>query len=137
MSEFLGINLDSLTSYSIVLLIPEIIIFIIFKHDGAGWKYRFSSGQTISTSRVAIGIFVIVVILFFAGDEISAFIEDFMKEFSYTELLAPTTLLVTFVWIWHYIVGKKLNRQMGFMLITAAILSGLFFWLNSGYVSLD
>lgn len=56
MSEFLGVNLDSLTSYSIVLLIPEIIIFIIFKHDGAGWRpanYLYETNKVIKTQEKA------------------------------------------------------------------------------------
>jgi len=114
------------------LLIPEIITLTIFQHDAAGWRFRFGSGLLIRRWIVAVAIFSVIVILFFTADYLSKIIEDRLKDFEYRELLAPAALLVTFVWIWHFIVGMNFNRRMVILLLIAGGLIGTFIWINFG-----
>ena len=106
MSEFFGYDIDSLTAYSGMLLISEFTILLLFKHDSAGWRVRFGSTLLIKTWKVAIGIFSIFAFMFFFGDSLTDLIKELMEDFEYGELLAPSALLTTFVWIWHFVVGK-------------------------------
>ena len=99
MSEFFGYDIDSLTAYSVMLLISEFTILLLFEHDSAGWKVRFGSNLLIKTWKVAVGIFLIFAFMFFFGDSLTDLIKDLMDDFDYRELLAPSALLTTFVWI--------------------------------------
>jgi len=132
MTEFFGYDIDSLTAYSVMLLISEFTILLLFKHNSAGWRVRFGSTLLIKTWKVAVGIFSIFVVMFFFGDNLIDLVKDLMEDFEYGELLAISALLTTFVWIWHFVVGKNMNKTMGVMLLIVGILIGIFLWLNFG-----
>ena len=129
MNEFFGYNIDSLTIRAFILLFSESIILLFFRRDDAGWRFRITN-TLIRRWKVAASITILFVFMFFFEDAISNSIQNVINSFEYRWLLLPATLSVTFVWIWHYIVGMNINLRMVILLIIAGIIIGGFVWLN-------
>ncbi|AJZ76119.1 hypothetical protein [Candidatus Nitrosotenuis cloacae] len=129
MSEIFGYSIDSLTAYAIMLLISESLTLLFFYRDNAGWRFR-PTKSLIKTWKVTVFIFGLFIFTFFFGDNMSALIQNTMKDFQYRELLMPASLLLTFVWIWHYVVGKDIHKPMILMLIATGVLIAIFVWIN-------
>jgi hypothetical protein len=132
MSELLGYSVDSVTAYAVMLLIPEFTTLVIFEHDAAGWKLRVGNNLLIKRWKVAISIFAVLILLFFIEENISQLIQNLIGNLKYRELLVPSSLIITFVWIWHFIVGMNLNKTMGILLLIATLLIGFFISFNIG-----
>lgn len=58
-------------------------------------------------------------------------IKNELKNFSFAFLLAPSTALIGFVWIWNILIGKTINKIMALSLLIAVILIGIFIGINS------
>ncbi len=128
----------TLTVASFLALLEEIIIFIILEKDDAGWKLRFSSVEhytnlrpLIATWKAAFIIFLItLVVLPVFGSLAWDYLVGTVKTLEYNFLLLISGLISTFVWIWHYTIGKGWNIQQGLLLISSLIILGILIWIN-------
>ena len=117
-----------------ILLIAELVILAPLHRDGAGWKWRWSN-SIISTWKAAVYYFIILFSSFVLEPIFEEAIKNELKNFSLTYLLAPSTALLGFVWIWNVMIGKNINKTMALLLLTAAILIGIFVSANFEFIS--
>ncbi len=129
MSEHIGIMIDSYTVSLILVIFTEIILLAPLKRDNAGWKWRWSNRIT-STWKPAVYYTIIIVSFFVLQPILEELLENELDKFSYTFFLAPTALLIGFVWIWNIMIGKDMNRVMVIILIVSIIFFSIFLWGN-------
>ena len=114
-----------------VFLIGELIEWSLFKHSGRNWYLRFGtvSGYPnlkpiISTLKVALGIFVIVIFIspFILTPLVDLYIQNIISQSKESFLLLILSLSFSLLWIWHHVVGKDWNVSQ-YVLLAVVILS--------------
>lgn len=129
MAELLGIDIDSYTVSLILVVFTELVLLAPLRRDDAGWKWRWSN-TIISTWKPAVYYLIIIISFFVLEPILEEKLESELNNFSYTFLLAPTALMIGFVWIWNVLIGKDLNLKMAILLIISLILFSIFIWGN-------
>lgn len=129
------VDIDSYTFSFIVLLFAEFLLLIPLHRDESGWKWRWSN-TIISTWKPAVYYFIIFFVGFILNPIFEEQIKNVLTSFSFAYLLAPSTALIGFIWIWNIVIGKSINRLMVLLLVIAIILIGIFIMLNFDHISI-
>jgi|GEM_PF-6120837 len=130
-----------LTVGAFVFLLTELAVLLLVEREGDyGWKWRFGEAEDypelnpfVSTWKIAVFFFVAiivspVIVSYFLWNSLLVLIGSM----AYWPLLFIVSVLFSFWWIWHHIIGKDVDmRQLG-LLALSGLLMLLFVYLNTG-----
>jgi hypothetical protein len=128
-----------ITAVALLFLATEVLeLLLVVREEDYGWKWRFGEAEDypelnpfVDTWKIAVAIFVIVILppaivgYFFWSD-----ILRLMASFSGWWLLLVVSVLFSFWWIWHHVIGKDWNIPQGLLVIASIAFLLLFLWLN-------
>jgi len=120
-------------------LVTELIVLVLVEHEGDyGWKWRFGEAEDypelnpfVSTWKIAVFFFATIivsplVVSYFLWNALLGLISSF----EYWPLLLIVSVLFSFWWIWHHVVGKEWNVVQG-LLVASSVLTFVFFGLSN------
>ena len=129
MTAFLGYDLNSITINLTLMLASELILFLLFRMDNSGWKWQWSN-TIISTWKPAAVIISLIIAMIILSPFLTEKLDETLNSFEYSLILVIPTSLLGFVWIWHFMIGKNANRQMGICILISIIFVGIFLAIN-------
>ena len=129
-----------LTAGAFVFLVTEFLALILVKKEGDyGWKWRFGEVRDytglnpfVDTWKIATFFFGMIIVAplivsYFFWESLLALIGSL----AYWPLLFLVSILFSFWWIWHHIIGKELDTTQSGLLAMSALLLLLFIYLNT------
>ena len=127
-----------LIASSFFFMIEQILLLTIVYKDESGWKLRFSRIPNYpnlrpiqKTRKIALIIFTISLVLVpIVGFLFFDSLVSYAKSLQYNFLALFSLISGAFFFIWHYIVGKKLNVAQGFLICLQLLLLGILFYEN-------
>jgi hypothetical protein len=128
-----------LTAGAFVFLLTELSVLLVVQHEGDyGWKWRFGEAEDypelnpfVNTWKIALFFFIAIIV---APVVVSYFVWNsllsMIGSFAFWPLLLVVSILFSFWWIWHHIVGKEFDARQYCLLAASAILTLVFVYLN-------
>lgn len=127
-----------ITGACFLFLLSEIVEVLVIVKDEGGWKWRFGEAEGfpqlnpyVSTWIIAVAVFVIVILIptivgFLYWDQFLSWIASF----AYWGLLLLVSVGVSYLWLWHHVIGKDWDVTQYAILAGSILVAVLFLHLN-------